>query len=90
MIDKFLVEKYGTKVFKYKGFMYIKDIINTNNEYIINTYQTYKNIAKERNENVNNVERSIRYFKINVESKKMTNTEFINNLILEYKEWKSL
>ena len=87
-VEKFLIHKYGTKIFKYKGFRYVRDIIAGNEDYITGKIvQECHVIAAEYDETYQSVERAIRHFKKIVGYEKDANTVFINNLILEFKEW---
>lgn len=88
-VEKFLIHKYGTEIFKYKGFRYVRDIIAGNEDYITgNTIQEYNIVAAEYDIEYQAVERAIRNFKEVLDDTKLTNTEFINNLIFKFKEWK--
>ena len=88
-VEKFLIHKYGTEIFKYKGFRYVRDIIAGNEDYITgSTVQEYTIVAAEYDETYKAVERAIRNFKEVLDDAKLTNTEFINNLIFKFKEWK--
>ena len=87
-VEKFLKHKYGTEIFKYKGFKYVRDIIAENEDYIVgNTVKIYNEIAAMYDDTYTSVERAIRYFK-NMLNNEEQNTVFINNLIFEFKEWK--
>ena len=88
-VEKFLIHKYGTEIFKYKGFRYVRDIMARNEDYVTgNITQEYKTIAAEYNETYQSVERAIRNFKTMLDKSDQTNTVFINNLIFEFKESK--
>ncbi len=88
-VEKFLIQKYGTGIFKYKGFRYVRDMIAGNNDYITgSTINEYEIVAAEYDTNYKSVERAIRNFKEMVTDYRDPNTVFINNLIFEFKEWK--
>lgn len=87
-VEKFLIYKYGTDIFKYSGFKYVRDIIAGNEDYITGKIiQECNIIATEYDENFKTVMSAIRYFKEKVNDTKSNNTVFINNLIFEFKEW---
>ena len=81
--EKFLVDKYGTKILTFKASLYIFDALK-NKEYIFDIMQWYKMIAEKYGTSCSCVERNLRHFRAAVEDKKK-NQEFINALILEYK-----
>lgn len=89
-VEKFLINKYGVGVFKYKGFKYLRDIIADNDDYITGSIiQEYVIVAAEYNESYPSVERAIRYFQEMLDPKhRQPNAVFINNLIFEFKKHK--
>ena len=87
-VEKFLIHKYGTEIFKYKGFKYVRDIIAGNEDYITgSTIQEYNIVAAEYDENFKTVSSAIETFKDVLDRDNQSNTVFINNLIFEFKEW---
>ena len=88
-VEKFLISQYGTEIFKYVGFKYIRDIIAGNEDYITgSTVQEYNIVAAEYDVDFQKVERAIRHFKEVLADAHETNTVFINSLIFDFKEWK--
>lgn len=88
-VEKFLISKYGTEIFKYKGFRYVRDLIMNNNDYITgNIIQEYTIVAATYDKTDKSVERAIRTIKEATGHKKDPNGVFINNLIFEFKEYK--
>ena len=88
-VEKFLVHKYGTEIFRYKGFRYVRDIIASNDDYVTGSiYQEYNIVAAEYDTNAKTIESRINHFKNILSDDKVPNNVFINNLIFEFKEYK--
>lgn len=89
-VEKFLINKYGVSILAYKGFKYIRDIICSNDDYIIGkTVQELQLVADNYNVPWKSVERAIRYMKDTLGHTKDPITVFINNLIFEFKEYRN-
>lgn len=81
--EKFLVNKYGTKILRYKGLEYVVCALKEEN-LIYDIMKWYKDIGVQHNKHWQSIERNLRHFRSAIEEERV-NQEYLNSLIIEYR-----
>lgn len=85
-VENFLIDKYDSKVLKYKGFKILRDLVYDNADCLAgNLVEEYARLAKIYKSNWKAVERSVRYLKNMVDNEEETNLMYVNRLIIEFR-----
>lgn len=85
-VENFLIDKYGSRVLKYKGFKILRDLIYDNADCLAgNLVEEYARLAKTYKGNWKSIERALRYLKEMMDNNEETNLIFVNRLIIEFR-----
>ena len=84
-VEEFLINKYGSKILKYKGFRIIRDLIYDNSDCLAgNLLKEYDRLAEIYDTNWQSIDREVRYLK-QILKEEDQNTAFINKNIIEFR-----